>query len=147
MLFSAAVSARNAEDRATICDHRSRAIDLRSAAAFAVFKQLQDAFYAGDRATYDKLTAPEHARISSGGMVRFGTENSVAVDGPRNPVKFSNISVQAWDQLGVVRWTETNAAGQQQWLTRVLAKKAGDGSRLRPRAARPVIRRSPPNRP
>lgn len=95
------------------------------AAVFAIFKQLQDAFYAGDRAAYDKLTSPEHARISSGGMVRFGTENSIAIDGPRNPVKFSNISVQAWDQLGVVRWTETNAAGQSQWLTRVLAKKAG----------------------
>jgi hypothetical protein len=94
------------------------------AAVFAAFKQIQDAFFAGDRAAYDKLTAPEHVRLNQGGFLRFGMEASTIIDGPRTQPKFSDITVQSWDQVGVVRWLETNAAGQQQWLTRVFAKKA-----------------------
>jgi hypothetical protein len=91
------------------------------AAVFAAFKQIQDAFFAGDRATYDKLTAPEHARLVPG-LLRFGTEGNGFIDGPRAQPKYSNIAVQVWAPLGIVRWLETNAAGQQQWLTRVFAK-------------------------
>ena len=90
-------------------------------AVFAAFKQIQEAVDTGDRATYDKLLAPEYARLSPG-MLRFSTENS-PVAGLRVPPKYSNITVQAWDQLGVVRWHEVSAAGQQQWFTRVFAKK------------------------
>ena len=93
------------------------------AAVFAAFKQIQDAFFAGDRATYDKLTAPEHVRLNPG-LVRFAGEASTIIDGPRLQQKYGSVSVQVWDQLGVVRWQETNAAGQLQWLTRVFAKKA-----------------------
>lgn len=93
------------------------------AAVFAAFKQIQDAFFAGDRATYDKFTAPEHARLNPG-MMRFAAEGSTIIDGPRNVPKYANVSVQAWDGIGVVRWLETPAAGQPQWLTRVFAKKA-----------------------
>jgi hypothetical protein len=93
------------------------------AAVFAAFKQIQDAFFAGDRATYEKLTAPEHVRLNPGGLMRFGTESSSIIDGPRAHPKDSNITVQVWGQVASVRWLETNAAGQQQWLTRVLAKR------------------------
>lgn len=92
------------------------------AAVFAVFKQIQDAFFAGDRATYDKLAAPEHVRMNPG-VIRFAGEGSTVVDGPRTPPKYSNVTVQVWDPLAVVRWHETNPAGRQTWLTRVFAKK------------------------
>ena len=93
------------------------------AAVFATFKQIQDAFFSGDRAAYFGAQAPEHVRLNPG-MIRFGDENAAAfVDGPRNPPKYANVSVQVWGTLGVVRWHETNAAGQQTWLTRVFAKK------------------------
>ena len=94
------------------------------AAVFAAFKAIQDAFYSGDRATYDRMTAPEHARLSPGGVIRFGTEGSSNIDGPRPQIKYSNITVQAWDSVGIVRWLETNAVGQNMWLTRAFAKTA-----------------------
>lgn len=95
------------------------------AAVFRAFKQIQDAFFAGDRATYERLTAPEHVRLSPG-IVRFAHEGSVTIDGPRTPPTYANVSVHVWDQLGLVRWHETNAAGQQQWLTRVFAKTGSE---------------------
>ncbi len=93
------------------------------AALFAAFKQIQDANYAGDRAAYEKSMAPEFVRIAPG-LVRFGTEASNNIAGLRSQPEYSNVSVQAWDGIGVVRWLETPAAGQPQWLTRVFAKKA-----------------------
>ena len=92
------------------------------AAVFAAFKQIQDAFFAGDRATYVKLTAPEHARLNPG-LMRFAADGSAGIDGPRAQPTYANISVQAWDQVGVVRWHETTTAGQKTWLTRAFAKK------------------------
>jgi hypothetical protein len=93
------------------------------AAAFAAFKQLQDAVWTGDPATYEKLTAPEYVRLLPG-LVRFGTrETLAAAAGARKPPMHSDITVNVWDQLGVVRWKEKNPAGVETWLTRVLAKK------------------------
>jgi hypothetical protein len=91
------------------------------AAVYATFKQIQEAVDTGDRATYEKLLAPEFVRMSPG-MVRFSMENQNAL-GLRVPPKYSNITVQAWDQLGVVRWHEVTPDGQQSWFTRVFAKK------------------------
>jgi hypothetical protein len=91
------------------------------AAVYAAFKQIQEAVDTGDEATYEKLLAPEFVRMSPG-MVRFSTENRNAI-GLRVPPKYSNITVQAWDQLGVVRWHEVTPTGQQNWFTRVFAKK------------------------
>jgi hypothetical protein len=96
------------------------------AAVFAAFKQIQDAFFSGDRATYDKLTASEHARLAPGGMLRFANESGANIDGPRVQPKYSNIEVQAWGRIGVVRWLETLAGGRQQWLTRVF-NRTGSG--------------------
>jgi ketosteroid isomerase-like protein len=92
------------------------------AAVFAAFKQLQDAVWSGDPATYAKLTAPDFVRLLPG-MMRFGTEAQAAGQGPRKPPVHSDITVNVWDQLGVVRWREKNAAGVETWLTRVFAKK------------------------
>lgn len=92
------------------------------AAVFAAFKQIQVAVDSGDRSTYDKFVAPEYVRLSPG-MLRFAIENTVAANGLRMPPKYANITVQAWDQLGVVRWHEVTPTGQAQWLTRVFAKK------------------------
>jgi len=93
------------------------------AAVFAAFKQIEDAFFTGNRAAYDKLTAPEHARLSPG-LIRYGQEGSGIITGPRRQPKFSDITVQVWGQLGVVRWHEANALAQKQWLTRVFAQNA-----------------------
>lgn len=93
------------------------------AAVFAAFKQIQDAFFAGDRAAYEKATAPNHVRLSPG-MLRFGQEGSTGITSPRNQPKYSEITVQVWGQVGVVRWHELNGLGQHQRLTRVFAKKA-----------------------
>jgi len=95
------------------------------AAVFAAFKQLQDAVWTGDPATYAKLTAPEYARLSPG-LLRFGSAENPGpgTAGPRKPPLHSDISVNVWDQLGVVRWKEKNPAGVETWLTRVLAKTA-----------------------
>jgi len=94
------------------------------AAVFAAQKHMQDAFFSGDRAAYEKLRAGEHVRVVQG-MVRFADEVSANIDGPLVQPKFSNITVQVWGQLGIVRWLETGGARQQTtWLTRVFAKKA-----------------------
>jgi hypothetical protein len=95
------------------------------AAAFAAFKQIQDAFFGGDRATYQKLTAMQHVRLSPGGILRAAAADGVGtgIDGPRAQPKYSHVSVQAWGPIAVVRWHETNPAGQSQWLTRVMAKE------------------------
>jgi hypothetical protein len=93
------------------------------AAVFAAFKQLQDAVWTGDPATYEKLTALEYVRLLPG-LVRFGPRETLpAAAGPRKPPVHSDISVNVWDQLGAVRWKEKNSAGTETWLTRVLAKK------------------------
>jgi len=92
------------------------------AAVFAAFKQLQDAVWSGDPATYAKLTAPDFVRLLPG-LMRFGTEAQAAGQGPRKPPVHSDITVNVWDQLGAVRWREKNAAGVETWLTRVFAKK------------------------
>jgi hypothetical protein len=93
------------------------------AAVFAAFKQVQDAVFAGDRAAYEKTVAPEFVRPGPGGIMRTASEQAAGINGLRAQPKYSNIDVRAWDQVGVVRWLETNAAGQSQWLTRVFAKK------------------------
>jgi hypothetical protein len=94
------------------------------AAVFAAFKQIQDSVFNGDHATYERLTAPEHFRLLPG-MMRYGTETYGAVGNePRKHPKYSDITVNVWDQLGVVRWHEVNGNGVAQWLTRVFAKKA-----------------------
>ncbi len=93
------------------------------AAVFSAQKQIQDAFFSGDRASYDKFTAAEHVRLLPG-LVRFSTEGSTAIDGPRLQPKYSNITVQVWGQLGAVRWLELGVSGQPMWLTRVFAKNA-----------------------
>ena len=94
------------------------------AAVFAAWKAMQDAVYAGDREADRKLKAPDFVRILPGGLMRFGSETFPAVSVLRVQPKYSNVSVQVWNQVGVVRWLETTAAGQSQWLTRVLAKNA-----------------------
>jgi len=92
------------------------------AAVFAIFKQIQEAVDTGDPSAAARLRAQEFVRLSPG-MLRFGNENA-PVAGLRVPPKYSNITVQTWGELGVVRWHEVSAAGQQQWFTRVFAKKA-----------------------
>jgi hypothetical protein len=58
-------------------------------------------------------------------MLRVGTETLGAPgQGPRKAPMHSDITVSVWDQLGLVRWKEKSAAGNEQWLTRVFAKKA-----------------------
>ena len=93
------------------------------AAVFAVSKSIEDAFFSGDRAMYQRHTAPEFVRIGPGAIVRVGAEMLQQVDGPRTQSSYSNIAVQVWDQVGMVRWLATNASGNQQWLTRILVKK------------------------
>jgi hypothetical protein len=88
------------------------------AALFAVHKQIQDAFFAGDRATYARFTASQHVRLMPG-LMRIAEETIAAVDGPRAQPTVTNLAVHVWDQLGVVRWQEGT-----QWLTRVFAKDA-----------------------
>ena len=95
------------------------------AAVFAAFKRIQDAYFAGDRATYEKSMAPEYVAISPG-MLRTASESAEGANGLRAQPKYGNLSVQVWDQVGVIRWTEVNAAGQQRWLTRVFAKKGSN---------------------
>jgi Domain of unknown function (DUF4440) len=92
------------------------------AAVFATFKQIQEAVDTGDPSAAARLRAQEFVRLSPG-MLRFGNENT-PVAGLRVPPKYSNITVQTWGELGVVRWHEVSAAGQQQWFTRVFAKNA-----------------------
>jgi len=93
------------------------------AAVFAIFKQIQEAVDTGDPSAAARLRAQEFVRLSPG-MLRFGNENTPVAAGLRVPPKYSNITVQTWGELGVVRWHEVSAAGQQQWFTRVFAKKA-----------------------
>jgi hypothetical protein len=94
-----------------------------AATVFAVHKQIQDAFFTGNRAGWDKNSAPEHVRLNPGGLIRFGAETGTPIDGkPRRQPKFSNITVQVWGQVAVVRWLETG--NTVQWLTRVFAKTA-----------------------
>jgi ketosteroid isomerase-like protein len=94
------------------------------AAVFAAQKHMQDAFFSGDRAAYEKLRAGEHVRLVPG-MIRFADEVSANIDAPLIQPKSTNITVQVRSQLGIVRWLETGGARQQTtWLTRVFAKKA-----------------------
>jgi hypothetical protein len=67
--------------------------------------------------------APEFVRPAPGGILRTASEQAANIGGMRTQPKYSNIDVRVWDQVGLVRWMETNAAGQSQWLTRVFAKK------------------------
>ena len=93
------------------------------AAIYAAFKSIQDAVWNGDAATYEKLTAPESVRLSPG-ILRFGVaENPAASNGIRKPPLHSNITVSAWGDVGLVRWYEKTAPGQETWLTRVMVKK------------------------
>jgi len=98
------------------------------AAVFAAQKQLQDAFFTGDRAAYVKLTAPEFARLLPGGVIRFGLEGVAAVDGPRQRPKFEFHSARVWDKVAIVRWKEMPAGGAAIWLMRVFADE-GQGWR------------------
>jgi hypothetical protein len=98
------------------------------AAVFAAQKQIQDAFFTGDRATYLKLSAPEHARLLPGGVLRFGAEGSTVIDGPRTRPRFEFQAIGIWDKVAIVRWKETTTSGATMLLMRVFAEE-GQGWR------------------
>jgi len=91
------------------------------AAVFAVQKQIQDAFFNGDRATYLKLMAPEHSRVLPGGIVRFGAEGSSVIDRARPRPKHEFQGIRVWDKVAIARWKETSASGVSMLLMRVFA--------------------------
>ena len=117
------------------------------AAVFASFKQIQDAFFSGDRATYDKLTAPEHVRMNarSRSLCRRSLDNYRRTATPAKIRQCQRSSLESTRHCSM--------AGNQRGRTATVAHSRirEEGNRLAAGcdcvAALPAIRQSRPSRP